>query len=744
MAANESTEERRLDLDPRLIFTRFGELAKVRETLYQDFIEVDEPDEISSAWVNFSASVVNDLLSVIKQTKSLFERLIDELRRSSPQQDGSKEFERIQNLTDFWLDLAVMSYLYSTIQKRGILGQPGSFQNSLGYIETKKSIDDLIILAFQTGQDFFSLQARITLGEVLSLEQDKKRLDFYDTLDNVDEKKFQLLGQYDQLQAGFLMTRVQKRLIQSSATWWWKDPIGMHSSSEHAISHIESMQKHWEKCTSDLQVKGQLFHSATFPIAKISSDVSLAQHYRRLAIAALKVRGTSVSSEYFAKAAELTASLGIENLGIIDRLELWEPSIPEQYLIYDQMRHLTTIASKYQSILHYLKDGKLDEIKVLIPEVLSKISNMLSQGDIAYVSSVAVTYETVFSYILEQISHSAAPDVGPIVKFVEKRIQTVAERLHNASHQITNNWLKVVKKDPNNISAIKEVVSRIDLPLMAIFILPPDAKVVGPASSELLAVQKATEALSVGTAAEKEFGKNPVKEMLMRAKTYQLTHEALSFITDVGDEDTINAIKEVLKPITKDALLRGLIAEVQLRTAVLQYRFINTIAPLVENSSLANPNAKSIAKIDEEELKSFSVDLEELNIASIAIQKHKVPITIGGSPLNWNYITKLENYSTGLIEIVQSIQSAINASIADKDAVEDAVNAWNEAKQLAFKAADLIAKAGAQDSENLAQQVYALAQIYSGYENKRRDRKSTSPFPVAGIVELLQALIMGL
>ncbi|MHA2091973.1 MAG: hypothetical protein ACW98K_14060, partial [Candidatus Kariarchaeaceae archaeon] len=58
------------ELDPRLIFTRFGKLARQREILYSDFIEIDEPDEISQTWIEFSKTVVDDLLSVVKLTKS--------------------------------------------------------------------------------------------------------------------------------------------------------------------------------------------------------------------------------------------------------------------------------------------------------------------------------------------------------------------------------------------------------------------------------------------------------------------------------------------------------------------------------------------------------------------------------------------------------------------------------------------------------------------------------------------------
>ena len=169
------------DLDKRLVFAKFNQLSVERNALYSDYIEIDEPDEIGSAWVNFANSVVNGLLQVVELTKSLFERLVDELRRSKDSTDP-KSFDRIRNLTDFWLDLSVVSYLYTTLQKRGILGQPGTNKITRGYIDTKKSIDELIILAFQSGNDFFSRDARIILSEVLGLNQEKKRLDFFDEI----------------------------------------------------------------------------------------------------------------------------------------------------------------------------------------------------------------------------------------------------------------------------------------------------------------------------------------------------------------------------------------------------------------------------------------------------------------------------------------------------------------------------------------------------------------------------------
>jgi hypothetical protein len=232
--------------------------------------------------------------------------------------------------------------------------------------------------------------------------------------------------------------------------------------------------------------------------------------------------------------------------------------------------------------------------------------------------------------------------------------------------------------------------------------------------------------------------------MLMRAKTFELTHEAINLIDNVKDEETSSAVRKILEPVAQNAFLRGLIAEIQLRTAVLQYRYINRVAPLIENSSLRERKKKDESFNDEEELQSFITDLNELNIAASEVQKYKLPIKIGGAPLNWGYLQKLEYYSSGLVKIVKSVNHAIQASKTAKTEVEDAVLNWDEAKTLAFDAADVIAKGNSGDAESLSQQVYSLAQLYYDCENKRRDRKSLDPFPVDGIVELISSLLMGL
>ena len=72
------------------------------------------------------------------------------------------------------------------------------------------------------------------------------------------------------------------------------------------------------------------------------------------------------------------------------------------------------------------------------------------------------------------------------------------------------------------------------------------------------------------------------------------------------------------------------------------------------------------------------------------------------------------------------------------------IDSWDKAKNLAYKASETISKAQSQQSEQLSTQVYSLAQLLGTFENKARSRSEIDDFPIVGIIELLQTLVMGI
>ncbi|MCY3411940.1 MAG: hypothetical protein INQ03_09955 [Candidatus Heimdallarchaeota archaeon] len=729
-------------IDNDLIFTRFGSLTDQRDKLYLDFIEIDEKKEISDAWVHFSGNVVNDLLEVVNLTKRFYDRLIDGIRRSN-KAPSKEDLERIKNITEFWLDLSIMSYLYSTIEKRGLFGQDVSDKsiNQMGYIETKKSFDELTLLAFQAGAEFFTQDARITLGEKLFLAQEKQRLSYLDELEEGPELIPKILGEYDLKQAHFLISRVKDSLIESANSWWWKDPIAMYSLSQHAVEHISSMNINWSQTTSDLVTRGMEFTSTFYAPTQAFSNLSLAQHYKRLGIAALRQRANSIAADYFKLAVNLTSPLPIENLDMKDNYDFWGSSAHLQWLIYEQMSVLAQISSDYDKVIDALKEKDLNLVKLIVGTNLEKLNHVLNTGDVAYLTSVAVTYETVFSYIEEQIKNKDYK-IDEVLNFVEKRIKTVTERLHKATHQLSSNWIRIINKDPDNLDGLEDVVMNLEAPMLALFVLPESNKAVETATREILAIKSATEALLMQEFANEEFGTNPVKEMLMRSKAYKLTEAASQFIADIKADETTELIKKLIMPMKKKSLLRGLIAEIQLKSAVIQFQFVNRIAPLIENSILSNPNMKKPLEIDLEELSAFEKDAAMIELAAKTIVKNQAPIKIRGMPIDFKIFESIAISTQALKNVVTTVKKSIIAMMVD-DNSDKALN-WGEAKDIAQKTADLLASVQSQEAQQMGEQIFGLTHMYRNYENQARDGNKITDFPVKGIITLLQELVMGI
>ncbi len=727
-------------LDENLVFSRFGSLSDQREKLYIDFIEIDERSEISDAWVKFSSNVVTDLLSVINLTKSLYERLVDGIKRSN-KAPAVEELNRIRNLTEFWLDLSIMSYLYSTIEKRGLFDKGGSSKsNHIGYIETKKSIDELIMLAFQAGGDFFTTNARITLGEELFLAQEKKRLDFLDELEGGNDLKVKILGEYDLKQAHFLITRVIDSFIGAANSWWWTDNIAVNSLTTHAIEHISSMNINFAASTSDLISRGLAFTNSFYQNTLAFSNLSLAQHYRRLGIAALQKRSNSIAADYFNMAVELTRETSIERYDLKQSYEFWGISAITQLLIYKQMSVLSQISADYDIVIEALKKSDFKLLKLIVQTNLEKLRIVLESGDVAYLTSIAVTYEMVFSY-LDNIDEGSFNSERAI-SFIDERIKIAASRLHKATHQLSNNWIRIITQSPNNLDGLEDIISDLEGPLMAILVLPPKNDIVNDTSNEIISLISATEALKMNSEANEEFGLNPVKEMLMRSKAYKLSENALELLENINEHETVKVVKQIIEPLRISSLLKGLIAEIQLKSAVIQFNFVNRIAPLIENSVLSNPNADRMIKIDERELENFENDASLIELASATIMKYQAPTMIKGVPIDWKVFEGVKSFTNALKLTVQSVRSAIKAMQSENK--DDKVMHWGDAKNTAQKTADLLAKTNAKEVQNIAQQVFSLTQLYRNFENAAREGKRIESFPVAGIVELLQLLVMSI
>jgi hypothetical protein len=732
-------------LDSKLVFAKFGELADHQRKLYSDYNEIDEPDEINRDWREFSATVVEHILSVAELTKSLFERIFDEIRRKDGE-PSDDDFLRMTNITDFWLDLSIMSYLYTTIQKQGVLKQAPLKKKPKGYYRTKKYLDELTQIVFSK-DEFFNKEARFTLFELLKLDQLRKRMILLEESEEKEEFLNDLLGEYDKGQAIFLLNIVRTRISEGVVSWWWKDVIAMHSTVEHGLFHLENMKESWSDTSSDFSMLAMDLYQQSFTRARLMSNAYLAQHFKRLGEEALRVGGLSVGSSYFKQAADMLIQTGEKSLIMLEKVDAWSKfSVYEQYVIYNITDKLSTVAAAYKSTIKHLEEENDGVIEIPLDEAIQNVNKSLSEGDITYLSSVALMFETVLVYIQESMPISSKKKRTEVLTFVNNRMKGLQDRLKTAAQNVATQWLRAVRTNPTDVDQLKSLIKNIELLQLAILIVPGDEKIKAALFHELEAIEYATDAIRLGQLANDEFGKNPVKELMIRAKAFHLVCDAIENCKDSFDSEIKDGIIDILDPVGLNSFLRGLIAEVQLRTSLLQYQFVNKIASIIENSAL---NKQGIVfptyKYDIEQLKDFKESIDEIHIATSTIVKHQAPIQIKGQPVNWKYFNVVNANMEGLGPLIDVIILAIQGSqppeLVSKN---NALTAWDEAKTLTFKVAETIGKAGGKDSEQIGQAIFSMAQAFSNIEANLRDNRKVEGFPIEFLLDILQRLIMGI
>ncbi len=732
------------NLNSRLIFAKFGELVNHQRELYRDYNEIDEADEINRDWKEFSKTVVDHLINIQKLTESLYKRVTDEIKRR-PGETSPEDIARLRDITSFWLDTSIVSYLYTTIQKSGVLKQAGLEKKPMGYYYTKKSLDKINLIAF-TDTAFFDEESLKTIFSIISLDQQKKELILLDEIQDHPELKTELLERYNRGQAEFLLNDVRKRIAEGAVLWWWKDPIAMHSAVEHGIFHLESMKKQWDQINTAITMDSSEYYDNTYNKVKLRSNVYLSQHYRRIAEEAMKSGALGVASEYFQEAKEIVLKQGEQSLVSEDFIDGWSTqTIQEQYLTYGLVQSLCKVSLSVQKILYHLKDDDLEPIKIILEESLDQTKDILTKGDQPYLSSVALMYDTILTYMQERLKHPTKKGMKETLDFVNDRLNMGAKRLESATNSISKQWKHAFVNFGQDISLLNNILKDVDQLKFAVLTLDQDENRKHKLHTQLESMKLATEAHGLVFYADKLFGKNPVKELLIRAKAIHLAYNALTCCNLEAHTDFLAEMKTYLNPIMQYSLIRGLIAEVQLRTALLQFTFINTVAQILENSNLSKgKKVLSSSSRDSEELSKFKESAEDIAIAADTLLQVKAPIKINGQDINFLYFSTLSRSMRALTKIIDLLSLSMEA-YQPKGTINRSkiISAIDEAGKKAFEAATILGETEDEKTKKLAEQIYMIGQMFNQVETALRDGKDVpEDYPLVIILDIIQNMVM--
>ena len=246
-------------------FERFVAMVALRDQLYDDFIEIDELNEIGEQWINFSEECVKSLVSFFALTETLSKRFDKEYRVLDPSipEEMEKKYilgEKLEKQVELLFQGSLLLYVYSSIRNKGVFGVKTTGYSPEGYIRSKEILDNITDLFFE--EKTYSLASISSLlGSLVKLEQ-KKRLIPYLKQETEKVESTELpeqvrveLGKYDQMQGIFLLEQLVPFIKDLSKTWWWEDPISLHYVASHALDHFNSAINHWENQAGELAIQ---------------------------------------------------------------------------------------------------------------------------------------------------------------------------------------------------------------------------------------------------------------------------------------------------------------------------------------------------------------------------------------------------------------------------------------------------------------------------------------------------------
>ncbi|MHA1592534.1 MAG: hypothetical protein ACTSUP_08695, partial [Candidatus Heimdallarchaeaceae archaeon] len=109
-------------------FNKFVEMELERDDLYNSFTQLDEPKEISEAWVIFAESCSKNLSAINSLAGMAIERIYDVYKDIKQGKDNPLALHellygdfpnQIMALNKFELQLGVLNYVYSQVRNRG-------------------------------------------------------------------------------------------------------------------------------------------------------------------------------------------------------------------------------------------------------------------------------------------------------------------------------------------------------------------------------------------------------------------------------------------------------------------------------------------------------------------------------------------------------------------------------------------------------------------------------------------------
>lgn len=756
-------------------FNKFVEMELERDNLYRSFTKLDEPKEISEAWISFAESCSKNLSVINSLADMSVERIFDVFK---DMQEGKEnplalhellygDFRnQLMSLNKFELQLGILTYVYSQVRNRGVFNFSPSTSQYSYYITAKETIDQ-ILYRFMNDElpevENEGLTPSPTRNELLhilmplvQLENMKRLLPIYDSLPGSEENPIVLSrkGEYDYLQGMTLLTNIINTSRKASEDFWWSDPISELSILNHAKEHFETVINLWNKMPETLGNRALAIQTEFLPIVDAQSAISLVHHFRLLAQNAMESGEIKFASSYYNEALKefkeasklLDKSGSPESVAIHKSLQIEEAEL-------SILSSLTELVVKYSEIVDYLYAQETDKAAkacVGIEKLLKKIEGA---GSLPYIYGVSVIYSSVSS-IMNDLLVQDTSHLNIIDRLVSQ-FDFPLKAMSAALSEIDVEFLKVNDNNPiGSYKELQELDERLSYLEKAIELLPAFVTDRDPKRHKIHAIRYYLRSIIAENKTYIYADNNIVLDLILRARAHYYAKKAEQSIALIKKKTSEKKLKDSISERMLETKQAGMITESSLVSLGLQSNYKNevrkyfeeVIGLLSETEELPEFMVETVeaqlnAMTDfQEMLDLILIDTQEL----LAVKKN---VSIKGNEINWDFVKRREAFVPAIKMMFDSIKNIILGELLIRvKKSSKAAGSYSRAGDSLYEVSEALGKIVdyLEDQRELPQLVYTLSLFSRENAGALRDRRKRQDVPYQELISTLDYLILNL
>ncbi len=744
-------------------FEKLVEAKYEQDSIYEKYIEIDEPKEIATAWRNYSFTALEVLNSVSILSDFLFNRFLDEYSKEKKAiQEDEARYKKIMNrineslITEFYSTM--MMDMHSRLILNEFFGVEGEefCEYQIYVLNNLAKIESLYLQL----KEYAPREISPIVSKLFELEKREKLIELESNMEFDEEKILMIkkeIGLYHLEQARYLYTMVEPLVVSLNADWWMEDYILRYFIVEESLKHLQEVKTMWKDVPGEMQRLALGIEQAEERVFKAKRNALLAKHYEKLGVSAGIEGNHEMATNYFKKALDYVK----ESMSLLQKvakpskeLEALQKEIHLMNEILANMAGLSEIAASFEKINELLKENNREELTKLLNRMSDIANNLVGTTDVEFLSMLPSFYLPLINLFSELIKGNEIPTLN-VNKFM-------------MGYQMLDNFMKSMSKKldhfkmdleiqiaPDPVSFQIQLESMINLTGVIISTLSLIPKSIENRNEEIfraLTIRHLARAIAISNKIEHIPVGGLIYGLLLNAKAYFYSNAAVNYSKRVKDKSRIP--EKMCNYYLYRFLVEGLTSEINLFSLILQFFFFNTLLPVFEEIVLTSRMAKMVGKdiieaINNDLSKMHPVEilLNNIHNALSKIHEGKENISKYIETIDWNLVETKRMFIGSTIEMLNSIKQDILAEtyFALKNR-EDCIIALEKSHEFARSAAANLEKAPIK--ARFLQQIYEAIVDYARFiqDNKNRVENGMDlvQLPVDKALKLLKDMIFGI